>query len=174
MECKTHATELGFFTSLLSDWSKGSRRTRHAEFDNLPDIVLESLVEHPIGLVQHQPTDLAQIQTVLPREIEETTRSSDDDSGSLVAEGTDLIGFRNSSVEADGSEGRRQGGTDHVEVVVGLHGEFTSRADDEDGNGSGRFALLRLGESEDVLDRRNTECDGFTRTGEKESEKGER
>lgn len=161
-EKRTYATELGL-ASLLLDGRKSSLRVGQAELDDLPNVVLETLVEHAVRLVKNQPRHLAQVEVALVCEVEETTGRTDDDAGLLVADDTDLLRLGNTAVDADGGDGGGERLGDEVEVGVRLHRELTGGGDDEDGDGSVLGVLG--GDGEDVLDGGNTESDGLAGTG---------
>jgi hypothetical protein len=159
---KTNPTELRL-AGLLLDGRKRVLRVGQAELDDLPDVVLETLVKHAVRLVKNQPRDLGQVEVAFVRKVEDTTGSTNDNPGLVVADDADLFRLRNTTVDADGGDGRGEGLRDEVEVGVRLHGEFTGRGNDEDGDGS-VLVLLAGGDREDVLDGGNTESDGLTGT----------
>lgn len=154
-EGTNHASDRGVGASCAADRGERSGGKGKALLDDLPNVVLEPSVEHPVGLIENQPRHLAQIERSLARQIEQTSRSAHDDSRSRL-ELTLLVVLGYSAVDADAGEvgeDRRDGG----EVGVRLHGELARGSDDEDGDGAATFLGGR--EGEDVLDRRDSESD---------------
>lgn len=140
-----------------ADGSKRGGRKREAHFDNLANVILESLVEHAIGLIEYEPGNLSKGESSLASEIEETSWSTDDDARSLTDELL-LVILGDSTVDADGGDGGKTRG-DSREVGVSLHGQLAGGGDDEDRDGS-FLGVGRVGrEGEDVLQGGNSESD---------------
>mmetsp|Transcript_63072 Transcript_63072/g.186335 ORF Transcript_63072/g.186335 Transcript_63072/m.186335 type:complete len:560 (+) Transcript_63072:493-2172(+) len=91
-------------------------------------VLLEPLIEHSVSLVQNQLTHAAQVDRTLVDEILETSRGGHD----AIDPPTDLallLVFGNSAVDDNGVQ--RYGGPYVLYDLVGLHGEFPRRGENE-------------------------------------------
>lgn len=132
---QTHLTEDGLVSlSLAHDRSQTAGGKRQRMLDNLANVILKTLVQHPVGLVEHQPADARQHERAFVGEIENTTGCADNNSRAFLLQLTLLVVFRYATVDADAGDRRECRGAGG-EVGMRLHGQLTSRCDDEDGDG---------------------------------------
>jgi hypothetical protein len=117
--------------------------------DDLPDLGLETHVEHPVGLVHDEvgntagrgrpsvrvrggygeDRDSPEVELATLEHVDETSGGSDDNLGSTL-EVTDLSSLGNSSVNASVPDPR--GGSELGALLLDLDGELTGRSEDED------------------------------------------
>jgi len=127
-----------------------------------PDVRQEALVEHMVGLVEHENLDLAQTEHALLEQVEHASGAADHDLGA-PAEGADLTADRDASVQGhhlDAGElgeradlgrnlgGQLPGGSDHqgLGAVLGSFEEPVEQGQRE----RGRLAGTGMGQAQHV------------------------
>ena len=148
------------------------------QFDDPLDVGQEAHVQHPVGLVEDEDLDLAEVRDLLADEVQQPARCRDEDLDP-AAQRLDLRVHRHAAV--DDGRAQRHGPAIGVDALVDLHGEFAGRDEDqradrmagrregrvgvraqpvEDGEGEGRgLAGPGLGGGEDIASRED-EGDG--------------
>merc|ERR1719313_414472 len=127
---------------------------------DLADLVLETHIQHTIGLIQAQVGDSLQIGDSHLEEIDQTTGGGDDDLSSLPQLHALLTLGTLSSVDADSLDSGRS--AEFVALDADLHGELTSGGQDErDRTISGTQVLLSI----DMHDTRKQKRERLTGTG---------
>ncbi len=111
--------------------------------DDLLDVGQEAHVEHPVGLVEDEDLDLAEIGDLLPDEVEEAPGCGDEDLDA-AAKRLDLGIHRDPAVDDGRAQRDRPAVGPHA--LVDLHREFAGRDEDQhpDGVTGRREARVRL------------------------------
>ena len=104
--------------------------------DNLPDLRLESHVEHSVGLVHDEVRDSSEVDLARLEHVDQSSGGGDDDLGSSL-EVSDLSSLGHSSVDGRVSDPRRL--SELCALGLGLDRELSGGGEDEDdGSVSGR------------------------------------
>ena len=119
-------------------------RALHRAADDVADVVLEALVEHPVRLVEDEIRHPAEVARALVGEVEDAPRGADDDARELAAvvhvlERLDLRALVHAAEHGDARDPERL--AELVERLVRLDGELARWRHDEDGDGRA-FRLL--------------------------------
>lgn len=99
-------------------------------FDNLPDLRLETHVEHPIGLVKDKVLDVGERDLSSVNQVDQSTRSSRQEVTASF-DSSDLGSDIGTTVDDGGSDPRSVG--EFPCLVVDLRDEFSGRGEDEGG-----------------------------------------
>ena len=102
---------------------------RRQQRDDLLDVRQEAHVEHPVGLVEDEDLDLAEVGDPLADEVEQPARRRDEDLDP-AAEGLDLGIHRDAAV--DDGRAERDGAAVGPDALVDLHRELARRDEDQD------------------------------------------
>ena len=114
----------------------GERRREHQvlalgrqQGEDLLDVGQEAHVEHPVGLVEDEDLDLAEVRDPLADEVEQAARRRDEDLDP-AAEGLDLGIHRDAAV--DDRRAERDRAAVGPDALVDLHRELARRDEDQD------------------------------------------
>lgn len=127
--------------------------------DDPPDVILETLVEHPVRLVQHKVRHATkprqrqllsaqmvhsprEIQSAFVGQIQHTTRGTDDDLDPIVVEFSVLILFGHTPVDANTLYA--QCFSRLFQIFMGLHCQLSRWGEDQDADRTLALALLSL------------------------------
>ncbi len=124
-----------------------------AHADDLLDVVREALIEHLVGLVQHEVLDVAQARDAGAREVEQASGTPDDHVGRVAQ----AAGLR-PVPDATDADDRAQRGIDLADDRVHLRGELAGRCHDQR---AGTVALV----PGEALDERDHERERLSRSG---------
>lgn len=124
--------------------------------ENLPDLRLETHVEHAISLVHDEVGDAAEVRLARLKHVDETTGSGDDDFGSAL-EVANLSSLGHTAVDASVADTR--GRAEFGAFLLNLDGELTSGRENE-GDRAVTGSEERL--SVDVNHGRKSERDGLS------------
>ena len=135
---------------------------RRQQGEDLLDVGQEAHVEHPVGLVEDEDLDLAEVGDPLADEVEQPARRRDEDLDP-AAEGLDLGVHRDAAV--DDGRAERDRPTVCPDALVDLHRQLPRRDEDQDADrvASGRERRVRV-LAEPVEDRQR-EGRGLARAG---------
>ena len=103
-------------------------RLRREQRDDLLDVGQEAHVEHPVGLVEDEDLDLAEVGDLLADEVEQAARRRDEDLDA-AAQGLDLGVHRDPAV--DDGRAQRDGPAVGPDALVDLHRELAGRDEDQ-------------------------------------------
>ena len=102
--------------------------SRREQRDDLLDVGQEAHVEHPVGLVEDEDLDLAEVGDLLADEVEQPPGRRDEDLDA-AAQGLDLGVHRDAAV--DDGRAQRDGPAVGPDALVDLHRELARRHEDE-------------------------------------------
>ncbi len=129
--------------------------------DDPPDVVDEAHVEHPIGLVEDEDLDRAEVDGALADVVEQPAGRGDDDLGT-TAQGAELTAEPDAAVDRGRAD--RSVAAIRAEARLDLDRELTRRREDEDPNGRAR-SRSRLTVGMEPLDDRQDEGGGLAGPG---------